>query len=304
MKTALVFPGYMSQYVGMAKELYDEYRVVQELFEEASSCSNINFVKLCFASSDAELARLDHAYMSLFLVGVSVCALLKEIGITPDIVTGYNNGEITALCAAGCFSLPDGLYLLQKFCSFYEESLNTMDAAVMRITGMTAQELQRMCDSIRTQNQDIHIAFYDTEKEHIVTGSRDAISQLYAALETNVDVKVEYLVPEIGLHSDAMIPVIDQCRIYLEKVDFKDVTIPVISGIDGRILTAGAEIKEHFTNHFMSPLHFGAVLGALQPYERIIVSAPSKLLSEVIKNYYPEKNIIVIEKKSDIDALK
>ena len=77
MKCALIFPGYSSQYVGMGKELYDEYRIVQEYFEEASNCSNINFVKLCFASSDIELAKLTNAYMALFLIGSSVFALLK-----------------------------------------------------------------------------------------------------------------------------------------------------------------------------------------------------------------------------------
>src|SRR5581483_6858303 len=124
MKIALVFPGYGSQYVGMGKELYDEYRIVQEYFEEASSCANLNFVKLCFASSDVELSKLAHAYMSLFLIGSSIFALLKEQEIIPEVVAGYNNGEITALFAGGCFSLPDGLYLLNKFCSFYQETID------------------------------------------------------------------------------------------------------------------------------------------------------------------------------------
>ena len=45
MKVGMLFPDYGSQYVGMAKELYDSSRVMQELFEEASNCLNINFVK-------------------------------------------------------------------------------------------------------------------------------------------------------------------------------------------------------------------------------------------------------------------
>src|SRR5262245_26836049 len=121
MKIALLFPGYGSQFVGMGKELYDEYRIVQEYFEEASNCLNVNFVKLCFASSDVELGKMVNAYTSLFLIGASVYAVLKESGIEVDIVAGYNNGENAALFAAHCFSLPDGLYLLNKFCSFYQE---------------------------------------------------------------------------------------------------------------------------------------------------------------------------------------
>ena len=46
MKIAMIFPGYGSQYVGMGKELYDESRIMQEYFEEASNCLNINFRKI------------------------------------------------------------------------------------------------------------------------------------------------------------------------------------------------------------------------------------------------------------------
>src|SRR3990170_5846802 len=142
MKIALLFPGYGSQFVGMGKELYDEYRIVQEYFEEASNCLNTNFVKLCFASSDVELGKMGNAYTSLFLVGSATYAVLKEHGIEPDVVAGYNNGESAALFAAGCFSLPDGLYLLNKFCSFYQEIVDEMEVDVLHVTGIATAQLE------------------------------------------------------------------------------------------------------------------------------------------------------------------
>ena len=72
MKMGILFPGYGSQFVGMGKELYDASRIMQENFEEASICLNNNFVKLCFASSDAELSKIEHAYPALFLTSFSI----------------------------------------------------------------------------------------------------------------------------------------------------------------------------------------------------------------------------------------
>jgi [acyl-carrier-protein] S-malonyltransferase len=304
MKCALIFPGYTSQYVGMGKELYDEYRIVQEYFEEASNCSNINFVKLCFASSDAEIGKLTNAYMALFLIGSSVFALLKEFGIIPDVVAGYNNGEMTALFAGGCFSFPDGLYLLNKFSSFYQEELDRMDINIIRVVGKTTQEIEQVSRLITKNKNDITIAFYNGMHDHIVVGSRDIIGLLHTALETNDNVTIDYLTPDIGLHSDFMTSTIDQFKIYLEKVDFKDLHIPMISGIDGNIIMQGDEIKERFIRHFLSPFKFIAILNALKDYDYIIVSAPSETLAKKIKEYYPEKNIITIEKKGDVEALK
>src|SRR5579872_2129839 len=101
MKIALLFPGYGSQFVGMGKELYDEHRIVQEYFEEASNCLNINFVKLCFASSDAELRKAENAYTALFLVSSAIAALLQQYGVTPHAVAGYNIGQLSAVHVAG-----------------------------------------------------------------------------------------------------------------------------------------------------------------------------------------------------------
>lgn len=304
MKIALVFPGYGSQFVGMGKELYDEYRIVQEYFEEASNCSSINFVKLCFASSDSEISTLVHAYSSLFVMGGSVFALLKEQGITPDVVTGFNNGETTALFAASCFSLPDGLYLINKMCSFFQEAIDTMDVEVMRVTGRTAQELEKDFSGINHDKAQLFIAFYNGQQDHIIVGSREHVGQLRDIVESYDGIKITYLTPEVGLHSEMMNNVIDQFKIYLEKVDFKDLTIPMISGIDGVLVTQGEEVKERFIRHMNEPVNFELVISALADYDMIIVATPAEQLGKMLKKQYPEKTIVTIDKKADIEAFK
>ena len=56
------------------------FTIIQEYFEEASNCLNNNLIKLCFASSDAELSKMHNAYPAMFLVGASIAALLKQEG--------------------------------------------------------------------------------------------------------------------------------------------------------------------------------------------------------------------------------
>ena len=301
MKTALLFPGYGSQFVGMGKELYDEYRIVQEYFEEASSCLDINFVKLCFASSDVELGKMTNAYTSLFLIGCSIYAVLKEHEIEPDIVLGYNNGETTALFAAGCFSLPDGLYLLNKFCSFYQEFIDNHDFDALHIAGVATQQLEDMCKKINTDEHKIFIAIYNSPTDHIIAGNRTGLSQLQDMIG---DTQIDYLSPEIGLHSPLMSEVVSLFKDYLEKVDFKDLKTPMISCIDGEIITLGADIKARYIRHIDFPLDFMRAMKRLIDYDCIVIAGQDNNLLPLIKHYYPEKMVLTIAKKADIDTLK
>ena len=322
MKTVLLFPGYGSQFVGMGKELYDEYRIVQEYFEEASHVLNNNFVKLCFASSDAELSKMANAYTSLFLIGSSAYAVLKECGIRPDAVAGYNNGETTALFAAGCFSLPDGLYLLNKFCSFYEEAVNEMDVDSIHIIGIASAQLEKACTQVsndlsadvsfvasakeealaKEDEGKVFISMYNSPTDHIVAGNRDQLSHIQDMFADSATIK--YIGAEIGMHSSLMNGVVDAFKGFLEKVDFKNLKIPLISCIDGNIVTLGADTKERFIRHINSPLDWSRAMRALVDYDCIIVAPPGDEVCEMIKIQYPDKLVVSIAKKEDIDTLK
>ncbi|HLW73347.1 MAG TPA: ACP S-malonyltransferase [Candidatus Babeliales bacterium] len=302
MKIALLFPGYGSQFVGMGKELYDEYRIVQEYFEEASHVLNNNFVKLCFASSDAELSRMVNAYTSLFLIGAATYAVLKEHGIEPDVVAGYNNGETTALFAAGCFSLPDGLYLLNKFCSFYQEIVEEMDVDSLAVTGVSAAQLDKICKQVSDKQAEAFIVLHDSPTEHVVVGHRNQLAQIQDIIDGLGS--MEYVGVEIGLHSSLMNDVVDLFKSYLEKVDFKDLKIPLISCIDGQMVTMGSDVKERFIRHINSPLEWFRVMRMLDDYDCILVAVPGDDLCEMVKKQYPDKIIMSIAKKEDIDTLK
>ena len=302
MKVALLFPGYGSQFVGMGKELYDEYRIVQEYFEEASNCLNNNFVKLCFASSDAELSKLANAYSSLFLVGTATYAVLKQYDMPIDIVAGYNNGETSALFAAGCFSLPDGLYLLNKLCSFYQEYLDAHDFDALHISKVPVAEIELLCKKISTDEHSLFIAVYNSPTDVIVAGDQKTLLQLRDSLDGTA--VFEQVGAEIGLHSALMNSVVESFKSYLEKVDFKDLKMPLISCIDGKKVELGEDIKERFLSHIYSPVDFTHIMRQLRDYDYILTVMPGDKLRDMIKEQYPDKTVMSIAKKADIDTLK
>ncbi|HML19197.1 MAG TPA: ACP S-malonyltransferase [Candidatus Dependentiae bacterium] len=305
MKVGMIFPGYGSQYVGMCKELYDSSRLVQEYFEEAANCLDSNLVKLCFASSDAELSKMNNAYPAIFLVGASITALLKQEGIEPQVVAGYNTGEYSALFAAGGISFPDGLYILSKYAGLYQELLDELkESSVVRVTGIEIAELEAICNNIRADGSALHIALYSNHNECIVSGLVPAIERLREALKTLSGVKVKDAHSEIGLHSLLMDPVVGRLSMYLEKVDFNALSIPLISGSTAELITAQEAIRTNVIAHINNPVRWTDVIKQLESCDVIIEVGPGNSLQQPIQAWYPNKQVITVNKPEDIEKVK
>lgn len=304
MKIAMLFPSYGSQFVGMSKDLYDESRIIQEYFEEASNCLNTNFVKLCFASSDAELSRLENAYPSLFLISTALAALLKENGITPSVVAGYNLGEIAAIHAVQGLSFPDGLYLLSKFANFYGSLLENEEVAGLKLSNISLNKVKKLCLEASDSQDRAYIALHNLPNEFIIMGNYDAIENARDIAEEYEDIEIDDADVEIGLHSSLMDPVVANFKMYLEKVDFKDTSAPLINNSNGDLINTGVEIKNAVIKHIHSTVVWTTVMEQLNDYDVIIEVGPGTYLKKLVNQLLPEKMVISINKKADIDEAK
>jgi [acyl-carrier-protein] S-malonyltransferase len=304
MKVIMLFPGYSGQYVGMGKDFYDNHRFVQEYFEEASSCLSLNFVKLCFASSDAELGKIHNAYPSLFLVSTAIAILLIKEGIVPNVVAGYCDGEFAALCAARCLNLADGLYFLSKYSIFYEELIKKSKFAALRIIGASTTVLQEGCLHASEKSELVFIGICFSEVDHIVSGHRDAVERLIDFLQNDNGVKFEHVGVGVGLHSPIMVDTVKLLKMYLEKLDFKKLIMPFISALDGSLVTEGATVKTLVLRHINGSLYYSKVLDYLADYDLIIEVGNRVMLHNLIRKKYPDKKIFEVRKSTDLIALQ
>ena len=305
MKIGMIFPGYGSQFVGMCKELYDSSRLVQEYFEEAANCLNSNVVKLCFASSDVELSKIQNAYPAIFLVSSSIAALLRQEGVEPNVVAGYNTGEYAALFAAGAMNFPDGLYLLHKYAQSYQKLLDELkEVDIVCVTGIASDTLEVLCKEIRDTGAAVYVALDLSPTEHIVSGLGTAIERVRESLGALQGVKVKSASPEFGLHSPLMDPVVGRLSMYLEKVDFHNLVIPVISGTNGQTFTSNDAVKNNIVTHINNSIRWPQVVAQLESCDCIIEIGPGNSLRSTVQACYPNKQILAVNKPEDIEIVK
>jgi [acyl-carrier-protein] S-malonyltransferase len=304
MKVGMIFSGNGAVFVGMGKELYDDSRIMQEVFEEASNCLDTNFVKLCFASSDVEIKKIENAYTTLFIVSTAVAAMLKEEGIKPEKVAGYDLGEYAAIASIEGISNPDALYLLHKYASLYQDVLDEKDFAVIRIIGMREPEIKALCLQATGGDQRADIAVYEYEDRFVVSGTQDSVKEISESVKQKPGVKVTDLNPGSGLHSPLMDDILKNIKMYLEKVDFKDTETPFVSGVIGEPLQDGEKIRAALMQHIYAPTQWAKVMQSFKDCDMIIEVGPGEYLQDLLKKVYPKKKIHRVLTPEDVEKVK
>jgi [acyl-carrier-protein] S-malonyltransferase len=302
----IVFPGYGEQFIGMAKCLHDEHRLIQELFEQAAQCTDINFVKLMFASSTKEISSARNAFLAIFLHEFSLYSLLRENGLMkPDFIAGYGIGEYAAASASGSLSFADGLYILNKYSKLYSEFVKDEPHSVIRIVrGFDLKELQKICKQFSTENDKAYISAQNAEHAFYVSGSEKALDKIVDYCKEQKIRKVREIGPGHNLHSEAVDQLVKDLNMYFHKIKFKNLHVPIITCVDGVYVTTADSLQASIMRRINHPILWYDVMEGLAGCDVIISVGPGKQLVEWLRTMYPEKELHVVETFEDVENIR
>src|SRR3954452_21229904 len=115
---AFVFPGQVSQAVGMGAALAGASRTAKDVFDEVDQALGQNLFRLMREGPDDELRLTENAQPAIMANAMAVFRVLTrdggvDLAKAANYVAGHSLGEYTALCAAGSFDLPTAARLLK-----------------------------------------------------------------------------------------------------------------------------------------------------------------------------------------------
>ena len=114
---SVIFPGQGSQSVGMAKNLYNNYRFIKELFDKADEILGFSLSKIILEGPKEELDQTENTQPAIFLVSYSIFEMIKretelDLG-KAKYFAGHSLGEYTALTASGSLDFDQAIRLLK-----------------------------------------------------------------------------------------------------------------------------------------------------------------------------------------------
>jgi acyl transferase domain-containing protein/acyl carrier protein len=250
-RTAFVFPGQGSQWVGMAKELLDAEPVFATRMAECERAlaPHVDWSLSEVLDDEIALARVDVIQPALFAVMVSLAALWRASGVHPDAVVGHSQGEIAAACVAGALSLEDAAMTV----ALRSRALLTLSGrggmVSLAVPEATARELLRPFDGR------IGVAAVNGPGSVVVAGDPEALSGLLDVCGST-GVRAKRLPVDYAAHSEHVAAVREELLAALASVRPRTGSVPLYSTVTGEQIDGSLLDADYWYRNLREPVAF------------------------------------------------
>jgi len=302
-KTAFLFPGQGSQFVGMGKEIYDERPSVQHVFKNVDEICGKPISRLAFEGPMDELTSTENLQPAVTAVSLACFSLLKKEGIEPDIVAGHSVGEYAALFSAGVVTVKDALKLAMKRGDLMNREAIKHPGAMAAIIGLNIEEVMEIVDE--SKGDDIlTVANHNTEKQIVISGQGEPVSR---AIELAADRKAKAIPLNVSgaWHSALMVDAVDELRQFME-LPFSEPVCPMLFNATAETETDAEKIKDIMARQLVKPVRWYDIMTSMlnQGVTVFVEVGPKKVLSGLIRKIAPYPKDLTILNVQDIKSLE
>jgi [acyl-carrier-protein] S-malonyltransferase len=299
-KRAFIFPGQGAQYIGMAKEFYDEMPVCREVFDEASEASGLDVAALCFEENE-KINITEYTQVCMLAAEVAILEAIREKGIEADVTAGLSLGEYGALVAAGVLGRKDAFSLVRKRGMYMQEAV-PQGGAMWAILGLAADIIEEICKETRGI---VSVANYNCPGQIVITGEKNAVDAAGAACKQAGAKRVIPLNVSGPFHSAMLDGAGEKLAEALADVEIHEIDMPYITNVTADYVTDRAEVKSLLKRQVSSSVRWQQSVEKMieDGVDEFIEIGPGRTLSGFVKKINREVKVVNVDKMEDFNRL-
>ena len=300
--TAYLFPGQGAQSVGMGGQLYDASPAARSVFHEVDMALGRPLSKLLFSGPEEVLRETVNAQPAIMAVSLACFqAMADNLGEgalpRPALLAGHSLGEYTALAVAGVLDLGDTARLVQERGRLMQEACDVAPGAMAAVLGLDLMTMEEIARETGT-----YVSNVNTAVQIVISGDRMAVARsLDLALARGAKKAVPLRVGG-AFHSRLMEPAQEGLIEAVDKLTFKDPTVPIVANCTGDPLTTADEVKRELISQISSCVQWKRSVDYMigTGVSRFIEIGPGRALSSMVKRIDRSTDAVSV---GDLDAI-
>jgi [acyl-carrier-protein] S-malonyltransferase len=299
-KKGFLFPGQGSQYVGMAKDLYENSVEAKEMVLTANDAIGKNLSYTMFNGPEEELKQTENTQPAIFLHSVILASIMRTI--VPDAAAGHSLGEYSALVAAGSIQFYDAIKLVRARGEAMQYAGTVQKGTMAAVVGLTPEQVVECCNEAASAGI-VQPANFNSPGQIVISGSVEGVKKGMEVCKAKGAKLVKELVVSGAFHSPLMLPAQEKLKEALEATNVFDARFPVYANVTAKGVTSKEEIKELLFRQLTSPVRWEETItnmiaeGVSEFYE----IGPGKVLSGLVKRINANAVCYNIDKYADVE---
>ena len=304
---SVIFPGQGSQLVGMGKDFYSKYSLVQDLFKEADDTLGFSLSNLIINGPKEDLDLTENTQPAIFLISYSIFKLIKEefnINLNKaNFFAGHSLGEYSALASAGALSFSDTLKILKIRGKAMQSSVPKGVGGMVAVLGSEIEMVESIINENKTKYE-CFVANDNSPSQIVLSGKIEDMEKIMVDLNS-ANIKNVKLPVSAPFHCKLMNKATLVMNEELAKLNFKEPKNILISNVTGKEISNSSELKDLLVKQIECRVRWreSVLLMIDKGINQFIEIGPGKVLSGLIKRTDRNVKVSAINTEEDIKLI-
>ncbi len=319
MKWSFVFPGQGSQAVGMGKWLYDQFPTAQQVFAEASEALSLDMAKLCFESSDADLALTANTQPALLCVSTATQKVLQEkLSIPVAYTAGHSIGEYASLVLAQVLPFATAMKAVRLRGEAMQKAVPIGEGGMLACLGLDEKQVEILCRWAEKESGQapVQAANFNCPGQIVLSGNLKALNYIRENFKAeSVDAeafseakRIKFIPLNVSapFHCSMMKPAEKAMADFFSTVEFKTASIPVVQNLTAQAVTEPQTLKKNLTAQVSGSVRWTQSIEFLrdQQVSQYVECGQGQVLKGLIKKIDANATTHSLQSSEDLSSLE